>query len=184
MNVAQELARLGLDPELPTGLVSFGGQGSVLVSEIAKRLAESDLKLNLILLCGRNQAVYEELSHLDTPYRKLVLGYSKETPIYYHRLADFVIGKPGSMTITEALITRTPLIALRSRGMRPVQRGNEEWVEHHGVGLIVDRMGALAPAVRAALTSRRYCQQAEREFHRGVFEAALIIGSLLVAAIR
>jgi hypothetical protein len=58
----------------------------------------------------------------------------------------------------------------------------DDWpCDDHGVGLIVDRMGALAPAVRAALTSHRYCQQAEREFHRGVFEAAVIIGSLLMA---
>ena len=123
------------------------------------------------------------MSRLETPYRKLVLGYNKETPIYYHRLADFVIGKPGSMTITEALITRTPMIALRSRGMRPVQRGNEEWDQRHGVGLIVDRMEGLAPAVRAVITSRRYRQQAEREYHRGVFEAAGIIGSLLQAEV-
>lgn len=179
MDVAHELERLGLDPELPTGVASFGGQGSVLLGEIARRLARSDLKLNMVFLCGRHAAVYEELSNLDTPYRKLVLSYSKETPIYYHRLADFVIGKPGSMTITEALVTRTPLIAIKSRGMRPVQRGNEEWLRSRGVGRIVDQMDDLAPAVRDIVTSRRYRQNAKREFHRGVFDAADLVCSLL-----
>ena len=41
INVVEELARLGLDPELPTGFVSFGGQGSVLLTEIARSVARS-----------------------------------------------------------------------------------------------------------------------------------------------
>jgi glycosyl transferase family 28 len=175
VDTARELERLGLDPALPTGVASFGGQGSVLLGEIARRLAQSDLKLNMIFLCGRHAEVYEEVSKLETPYRKLVLGYSKQTPIYYHRLADFVIGKPGSMTITEALVTRLPLIVIKSRGMWPVQRANEEWVEKRGVGLIVDRMDTLEQAVTETIASRRYRQNAEREFHRGVFGAADLI---------
>jgi hypothetical protein len=179
LNIAQELERLVLDPEVPTGLVSFGGQGSVLLSKIAKCLAQSGLKLNLIFLCGRNQAVYDELSRWETPYRKLVLSYTRETPIYYHRLADFVIGKPGTMTITEALIARTPLIAIESRGMRPVQHGNEEWVREHGTGIIVERLDELAKAVVEVGASRSYRHRAEQEFHRGVFEATDVISSLL-----
>jgi UDP-N-acetylglucosamine:LPS N-acetylglucosamine transferase len=74
---------------------------------------------------------------MKTPYRKLAVSYTQETPIYYQRLADFIIGKPGSMTITAALIARKPVIAIKSRGMSPVQRGNEEWVREHKVGIIV-----------------------------------------------
>ena len=120
-DIAKELSCLGLDPCLPTGMATFGGQGSVLLVEVAERLAQSNLKLNMIFLCGRQAEVYKQLSNMKTPYRKLVLSYSKETPIRYHRLINFVIGKPGSMTITEAVVTRTPLIVIQSRGMQPVQ---------------------------------------------------------------
>jgi UDP-N-acetylglucosamine:LPS N-acetylglucosamine transferase len=178
LNIVQERVRLGLDPELPTGLVSFGGQGSILLSGIARCLAQSGLKLNLIFLCGRNQTVYDELSRAETPYCKLVLGYTRETPIYYQRLADFVIGKPGTMTITEALITRTPLIAIESRGMKPVQHGNEDWVRERGTGIIVEGLDKLAQAVIEVSTSRSYLHRAEQEFHRGVFEATDLISSL------
>jgi processive 1,2-diacylglycerol beta-glucosyltransferase len=172
INVPEELERLGLDPELPTGLVSFGGQGSVLVAEIAKSLAKSTLKLNVIFLCGRHSEVYEALNKLETPYRKLVLSYTRETPIYYQRLAQFIIGKPGSMTITEALIARKPVIAIKSRGMSPVQRGNEEWVQERKVGIIVAGMDELPAGVSDVIGSDCYRQNAAREFHRGVFEAA------------
>jgi processive 1,2-diacylglycerol beta-glucosyltransferase len=178
VNVTTELERLGLDPELPTGLVSFGGQGSVLVSEIARSLAKSNIKLNLIFLCGRSSEVYEELNEMKTPDRKLVLNYTKDTPIFYQHLADFIIGKPGSMTITEALIARKPLIAIKSRGMSPVQRGNEEWVKEHGVGIIVAGMDELPAIVSEVMTSDYYRLNAAREFHQGVFEAAERICSL------
>ena len=36
---AAERRRLGLDPDLPTGLVLFGGQGSSVMPEIARRVA-------------------------------------------------------------------------------------------------------------------------------------------------
>ena len=178
-DIAKELSCLGLHPGLPTGMATFGGQGSVLLVEVAERLAQSNLKPNMIFLCGRQAKVYKELSNMKTPYRKLVLSYSKETPIRYHRLVNFVIGKPGSMTITEALVTRTPLIVIKSQGMQPVQRGNEEWVRNHGVGVIVDRMDQLVPAVRDMIATNRCRQNAEREFHRGVFDSADLVCQLL-----
>jgi hypothetical protein len=178
-DIAKELGCLGLDPGLPTGMATFGGQGSVLLVEVAERLAQSNLKPNMIFLCGRQAEVYKELSNMKTPYRKLVLNYSKETPIRYHRLVNFVIGKPGSMTITEALVTRTPLIVIQSRGMQPVQGANEEWVRSHGVGVIVDRMDQLVPTVRDMIANNRCRQNAEREFHRGVFDSADFVCQLL-----
>ncbi|HYP72204.1 MAG TPA: galactosyldiacylglycerol synthase, partial [Variovorax sp.] len=40
---AAERARLGLDPQLPTGMVLFGGQGSKAMLNIAKRLPDTQL---------------------------------------------------------------------------------------------------------------------------------------------
>src|SRR5262249_54480690 len=55
-----ERARLGLDPERPTGLVLFGGQGSKVMLEIAERLDDTQL----ILICGRNQKLVKQLKSL------------------------------------------------------------------------------------------------------------------------
>ena len=115
---------------------------------------------------------------MKTPYPKIVLSYTQETPIYYQRLAQFIIGKPGSMTITEALIAKKPVIAIKSRGMSPVQRGNEEWVKEHEVGIIVSKMEALPDAIQQVITSDDYRRNAEREAHQGVFEAAEFIRAL------
>lgn len=45
-----ERKKLGLDPDRPTGLVLFGGQGSKVMLEIAERLSDTQL----IFICGKN----------------------------------------------------------------------------------------------------------------------------------
>ena len=172
------LAALGLDTRLPTGLLSFGGQGSVVMLDLARRLAEANLAINMIFLCGRNEAVRATLAQLTTPYRKVVLGYEPLTPLPYLRLADFFIGKPGTMTISEALVLGRPLVAIKSTGMRPVQAGNERWMTEHGIG-IVARPRALARAVRGMIGEPGYAERARQAYHRGVFVAAERIVSLI-----
>ena len=56
-----ERQRLGLNPEWPTGLVLFGGEGSAAMLEIACRLEAAARPLQLILICGRNQKLADRL---------------------------------------------------------------------------------------------------------------------------
>jgi processive 1,2-diacylglycerol beta-glucosyltransferase len=174
----EEIAELGLDPSLPTGIVSFGGQGHHIAADIAQRLSRPDLGINMIFLCGRNELVFGKINGLKTTYRKLVLGYMAETPIRYLQLADFLIGKPGSMTMTEALVLRKPLIAIKSKSLAPVQKGHEDWIERHGTGIVIKSLDSLTDAIRSVLSSDRYRQNAAREHHRGIFDAADILCSL------
>ena len=106
-------------------------------------------------------------------------GVAAETPITYQRLADFVIGKPGVMTINEALILGKPLILLKARGMGPVQEGNEKWAVERGLGVLIDGPCAVGAAVKHILASPRYREAAARHHHRGVFAVADRLISLL-----
>lgn len=178
-NIPHEIEQLGLDPELPTGVVSFGGQGSVVVHEIATQIAQSSLKVNMIFLCGRDTNSYEAVRNLSTPYRKLVLRYTEKPPHYYHQIADFVIGKPGSMTLTEALIICKPFIFIKSRGMAPVQCGNEAWVLEHGTGVMANGAKRVAQSVEQVLSSPLYREKAESYWHDGVFKTADTVCALV-----
>ena len=62
---AQERERLGLRPDLPTGLVMFGGHGSRKMLTIAKRVAAAGLKTQLIFICGHNQHLRDQLMALE-----------------------------------------------------------------------------------------------------------------------
>lgn len=173
-NPSEEIARLGLDPQLPTGIVSFGGQGNNMANEVTYRLSQDDLEINMIFLCGRNKDVYEKLSMMETPYKKLVLEYLDETPVRYFQLADFVIGKAGAMTINECLVLRKPLIVIKSH----LQSGHQAWVRSSGTGIVLESTAELGDAIRLALGSDHYRQNAAREYHRGIFDAAEILCEL------
>ncbi len=173
------LRSLGLDPALPTGVVSFGGQGCTHGQAVAEAVAKSAQPVNMIFLCGRNQAIYDAINQLEMPFPKAVFGYLPETPIYYLHLADFAIGKPGAITITEALITKTPLIALKSRGMRPVQRANEDWLVEREVGILADGVEEVVPAIRQLIASTCYKERVLAERHQAIYKVADLLKSLV-----
>lgn len=179
LDIAAERARLGLAPDRPTVVMHFGGQGSTILVDMAKALAQAGATHNVIFLCGRSAQVAETIRALDTPYRKAVLDYVAETPIHFQRLADVVVGKPGALTITEGLIARRPLVLLESTGMKPVQRGNEEWVRQAGVGVIAPHAGDVPRAIDQVLADTSFREAAHRHRHRGVFEAAQLIATLV-----
>ena len=53
---------LGLKPDLPTGMLLFGGFGSKTMYDIAESLEEAGLALQLIVICGRNQKLAEKFA--------------------------------------------------------------------------------------------------------------------------
>ena len=162
----------GFDAALPTGVVHFGGQGSMQVRAAAERIAAAGIAANLVLLCGRYERVRAELAAWQYPHPKLVLGWTPETPVHYYHGADFVVGKPGTMTIVEAMVAGTPVVAVESRGMKPVQRGNEEWLARTGAGVVAP-LDEIGDAVRGVLADPdRYRAAARPHAGRGVFEAA------------
>src|ERR1044072_3729229 len=123
-----QLRTIGLNPASPVGFLSFGGQGSGNVLDITRALAKKHTNLNLIVMCGKNKKLYRQITALKLPFPTAIYSYLPQTPMLFLHLSDFAIGKPGAMTITESLITNTPLIAQKSKGMSPLQKGNEEWL--------------------------------------------------------
>ena len=83
-----ERARLGLDPELPTGIVMFGSYGSSQMESIARRIETAQLKTQLIFICGHNDKLREHIESMKLPYPFHCVGFTQEIP-YYMRLADF-----------------------------------------------------------------------------------------------
>ncbi|MDX2077089.1 MAG: glycosyltransferase [bacterium] len=174
INKREVLTQLGLNPDYPTVLVGFGGQGSVMVKRCAKKLAQSHKPVNVIFLCGRHAKLYREITSTKTHYPKVVLSYLPEPPVYYYHLADIIIGKPGSMTITESIITAKAILAIKSKSLALVQRDNEAWIRQSGVGEVI-HVHELPNAIERVLTSPNIQNHIQREWHEGVFDISNII---------
>lgn len=180
-NRGEERQRLGLDPEMPTGLVLFGGEGSNVMFPIAQRLGNSSTNLQLILICGRNQRLRERLKALKTRTTLFVEGFTREIPYYMH-LSDFFVGKPGPGSISESLKMNLPVILERNSWTLPQERYNADWVKEQGVGIVLDNFRAIEPTVKNLLedgrleTMRRNIACVE---NRAVFEIPPILAKIL-----
>lgn len=175
---AAERRRLGLDPDRPTSLVLFGGQGSRVMLEIARRLPETQL----ILICGRNQKLAAALKALPARAPHYIEGFTAEIPYYMH-LSDFFIGKPGPGSLSEAVAMKLPVIVERNAWTLPQERYNAEWVRESGIGLVLSDFRSIAPAAGRMLASLPEFRAAvERIQNRAVFEIPDMLAHILAAA--
>jgi 1,2-diacylglycerol 3-beta-galactosyltransferase len=164
--------RLGLDPLLPTGLVLFGGEGSAVMLEIARRLEAAARPLQLILICGRNQKLAAALRAMRSRVPMYVEGFTREVPYYMH-LSDFFIGKPGPGSISEAIAMKLPVIVERNAWTLPQERYNCEWVREQDVGLVLRNFRGIGAAVEELLAPATYARMRANgaaQTNRAVFE--------------
>ncbi len=181
VSVAQERERLGLRPDLPTGLVLFGGQGSNRMVSIAKHVANSRQPVQLIFICGKNQALQKRLQDLPLSFPHYLEGFTNEIP-YYMRLSDFFIGKPGPGSISEAIAMKLPVILESNAWTLPQERYNAEWVKEQEVGVVLGSFREIGDGVKQMLepaTYSRLRQNVEAINNRAVFEIPEILSSLL-----
>jgi len=175
---AAERSRLGLDPARPTGLVLFGGQGSKVMIEIAQRLKDTQL----ILICGRNEALATKLRGLPkVNAARFVEGFTNEIPYYMH-LSDFFIGKPGPGSISEAVAVKLPVIVERNAWTLPQERYNADWVTEKRAGIVLPNFRGIAKAVEElehGLDS--YRANVSKIENRAVFEIPAILERILEA---
>jgi UDP-N-acetylglucosamine:LPS N-acetylglucosamine transferase len=172
-----EMRKLGLDPNRPTGIVMFGGHGSRVMRGIAKRLDD----VQLILVCGHNAVLAEQLRAMRASAPRVVLGFTSQIS-HYMQLSDFFIGKPGPGSISEAVQQGLPVIVVRNAWTMPQERYNSEWVEENGVGVVLDSFKSIPEGVsQVTAQADAYRAGVARIHNRAVFEIPEILEQILMA---
>ena len=141
-------ARLRLAADAPVVLVLGGGLG-LGVDAMAARLLAGVARAQVLVFAGHNASAHEALAGLSGRYpgRLSVCGWTDEPEVFL-RAADVVVGKPGGLTLAEALACGRPLLAMRSLGGQ--ESFNTRFLEQYGVGrLLAD--DELVPAVESLL---------------------------------
>ncbi|MBU2286011.1 MAG: galactosyldiacylglycerol synthase, partial [Gammaproteobacteria bacterium] len=175
---AAERSALGLDPDRPTGLVLFGGHGSAAMIGIAKRLSG----MQLILACGHNGRLARTLAGLPSSVPRHVLGFTPDIARYM-QLSDFMIGKPGPGTLSEAVQMELPVVVVRNRYTLPQERYNTDWVRELGVGVVCSSFTKVGPPVEALVRDLDGLRAATRRVrNRAVFEVPGILQKILADA--
>jgi Monogalactosyldiacylglycerol (MGDG) synthase len=166
---------LGLDPQRPTGVVMFGGQGSAQMLRIARLLPH----VQLILMCGHNQDLADKLRRVRAAAPRAVVGFTAEVPDYL-QLGDFFIGKPGPGCLSEAVHMGLPVITFQNAWTMPQERFNTRWVREQGLGLVVPALSALPAAVQTLIGTLGSFQHRVRSIdNRAVFELPEILAEVM-----
>ena len=175
----QERQRLGLDPDCPTALVLFGGQGSKDMLEIAHRLEHYPGALQFIFICGRNKELAAKLRAMRTGKRRYIEGFTSEVP-FFMRLADFFIGKPGPGCVSEALSCGLPVIVECNAWTLPQERYNAEWVQNNGYGIMLRSFRDIDRAVVELLgPGAKVRHNVAQYFNCAVFEVVDILQNIM-----
>lgn len=179
-NRSEHRRLLGLEADRITGLVMFGGEGSQVMLDIARRL-NSFAGLQLIFICGRNQKLEAALRQMRFRIPVHIEGFTVEVPTCM-QASDFFIGKPGPGSISEALLMGLPVIVQRNAWTLPQERFNTEWIKAKDVGIVIRNFRHIHEAVGrliepASFARRRANVRALR--NRAVFEVPEILQALL-----
>jgi 1,2-diacylglycerol 3-beta-galactosyltransferase len=174
-------AELGLQPDLPTAIVLFGGQGSKVMLEITERLDAANVPVQLILICGRNEALAAKLRARKWRMPVNVLGFTKEIHKWM-RAADFLIGKPGPGSIAEAMVRKLPVLIECNSWTLPQERYNAEWVLEKRVGIVLHSFREVVSAVSQMLEPAELAEfrkNVAAQNNRAIFEIPEILAKLL-----
>ena len=172
---------LGLQPDLPTAIVLFGGHGSKVMYDIAERLAAAGLPLQLILICGRNEALAAKFQARTWRMPVKVIGFTTEIHKWM-RAADFLIGKPGPGSIAEAMVRKLPVLIECNAWTLPQERYNAEWVTEKRVGIVLKSFREVVHGVRQMLEPATLAELRRNiavQENRAIFEIPEILAKLL-----
>jgi len=175
---AAERRKLGLDPDRPTAIVLFGGQGSMVMKRIAARLPD----VQLILMCGHNRLLAGQLRAQRggaSQAARVVVEFTPDVP-HYMRIADFFIGKPGPGSISEAVQLGLPVVTTLNAWTMPQERYNARWLRERGLGVVCASMRTLPAAVREVIGQLPELRaRVARMDNRAVYELPEIFADLL-----
>jgi len=176
-----ERKKLGLNPELPTGIVLFGGYGTWKMLRILRQINQTSLPVQLILICGKNEKLAQALRNEKSRIPIHVEGFTTQIPRFM-ALSDFFIGKPGPGSISEALFQHLPVIIDCNAWTLPQERYNAQWVREQGVGIVVPSHRKTAAAVAELLRPGQLAEfraRTEKLNNRAIFEIPAIFEKLL-----
>ena len=125
----------------------FFGGGSLGASfsySYFKQLIKENLDINIIFVSGKNEKLKEKCENYVKEIQiknVTILGFTKDISNLLN-IADFVITKPGGLSVTEALEMKTPMILIPGNGGQ--ENHNAKFIIKNKFGIRVRNQYSLA----------------------------------------
>jgi processive 1,2-diacylglycerol beta-glucosyltransferase len=107
----QALDQLGLLKSMPVVLMGGAGRARAANKEIFKQLLRSPRSFQVVVICGKNEELKQELSAISAPapHPVKILGYVDNMEVLMSA-ADVLIYKTGGPSMAEAVVKHLPMI--------------------------------------------------------------------------
>lgn len=158
MSCAETRRQLGLDERF-TILLTAGGVGSGRLGELVVELERAFPEKQLLVVTGKNRAVYDELRRRHGSPHSRIYGFVDNMEALM-AASDLVVTKAGPGTLMEALVMRKPVIVTEAVGMQ--ERGNIDFVLNYELGLFCPTNERIVGAVRELEAPQRYADTLRR----------------------
>ncbi|EHQ89980.1 MGDG synthase family glycosyltransferase [Desulfosporosinus youngiae] len=131
----QIISKFGLNPDLPTFLVMGGVYEGEIVKRICKQLTDSQVPIQSLVVCGKNEKLYQSLEDLSAQARNLIVRFRYIDNVEeLMEVSDLIVTKAGGLTVTEALTKHLPLVIFKPIPGQEVE--NAQFVKRQGAGLV------------------------------------------------
>ncbi len=135
----------GWGNERPVILLVGGGDGMGPLKRVAKAINDAELHASLVVVCGRNAELKADLEAVDWKIPAHLYGFTTEMP-QFMAAADMLVTKAGPGTISEAFISKLPLV-LYAR-LPGQEDGNVTYVEELQAGVWAPHPREVVEALR------------------------------------
>lgn len=125
-------ARVHLPQDRPVVLLVGGGDGMGPLAQVVRALARRRPEAHLVVITGRNRALYQELQQTDLPMKVQLEGFVTEMEVWM-RAADILVTKAGPNTLAEAFVAGLPLVLYAA--LPGQEEGNVDHVVASGAGI-------------------------------------------------
>jgi processive 1,2-diacylglycerol beta-glucosyltransferase len=106
-------AKLGLDQNLPFVLLLGGARGINAPETLLRELIAMKAEAQIVAVGGRDEALRRRLESIAATTKRPVRVLPYTDRIYeWMRAADVAVGKPGGLTVAEALVCGLPLVVI------------------------------------------------------------------------
>jgi processive 1,2-diacylglycerol beta-glucosyltransferase len=144
--------QLGLRDDLPVLLVLGGGFGLGPVAAILKAMNQLRTQVQVLVVCGRNEELRQELAIQQFQHPTRVLGFVTNMHELM-ALADLIITKPGGLTTSESLALGKPILILDP--IPGQEAANSDFLLEHGAAAKITRVEDVPYRLEKLLGSRR-----------------------------
>ncbi|MFH1709861.1 MAG: glycosyltransferase [bacterium] len=169
--------RMGLKKDLFTVLVMGGGEGAGNIQEIVAELNKSSLNMQLIVICGRNEALQNKLANMSLRFPSKIYGFTNEVPSIMGA-SDIILTKGGPGAIFEALAKDLPMII--TSWLPGQEEGNIRYVLAHQIGKVSEKPDRIVPLIKEIMADASMKENIKKaKKPHAVFDIAKLILDML-----